>query len=81
MIKVIDKSRGDIRSMINLAQSFVTGFNPQTENSFETINVEDGINSFFKSNSFEEARIILYSMQIDPREKLMHSILVLLQVI
>lgn len=47
LIKVIDKSRGDIRSMINLAQSFVTGFNPQTENSFETINVEDGINSFF----------------------------------
>ncbi|MBS1268246.1 MAG: Replication factor C large subunit [Nitrosopumilus sp.] len=70
LIKVIDKSRGDIRSMINLAQSFVTGFNPQTENSFETINVEDGINSFFKSNSFEEARIILYSMQIDPREKI-----------
>jgi len=37
---------------------------------FETINVEDGINAFFKANSFEEARIVLYSMQINPREKI-----------
>jgi len=70
LIKVIEKSRGDIRSMINLTQSFVTGFNPQTETSFENINVEDGVNSFFKANSVQEARIILYYMQIDPREKI-----------
>ncbi len=70
LIKVIVKSRGDIRSMINLTQSLVTGFNPQTETSFESINVEDGINAFFKANSIEEARSVLYSMQIDPREKI-----------
>jgi replication factor C large subunit len=70
LIKVIDKSRGDIRSMINLAQSLVTGFNPQTENSFESINVEDGINAFFKANSIDEARGVLYAMQIDPRKKI-----------
>ena len=70
LIKVIDKSRGDIRSMINLTQSFVTGFNPQTETTFENINVEDGVNAFFKANSIEEARVVLYSMQIDPREKI-----------
>jgi len=70
LIKVIDKSKGDIRSMINLTQSFVTGFNPQTETTFENINVEDGVNTFFKANSIEEAKIILYSMQIDPREKI-----------
>ena len=70
LIKVIDKSKGDIRSMINLAQSLVTGFNPQTDNSFENINVEDGVNAFFKANSIEEARSVLYSMQIDPREKI-----------
>ncbi len=69
LIKVIDKSHGDIRSMINLTQSLVTGFNPQTETSFESINVEDGINAFFKANSIEEARSVLYSMQIDPRKK------------
>jgi len=70
LIKVIDKSRGDIRSMINLTQSMVTGFNPQTETKFENIDVEDGINAFFKSKSIEEARSVLYSMQIDPREKI-----------
>jgi replication factor C large subunit len=70
LIKVIDKSRGDIRSMINLTQSLVTGFNPQTETSFESINVEDGVNAFFKANSIEEARSVLYSMQIDPRKKI-----------
>lgn len=69
-IKVINESRGDIRSMINLAQSLVTGFNPQTEKSFETLNVEEGINSFFKAKTIDEARTILYSMQIDPREKI-----------
>ena len=70
IIKVIDKSKGDIRSMINLTQSLVTGFNPQTEITFENINVEDGVNAFFKANSIDEARVVLYSMQIDPREKI-----------
>jgi replication factor C large subunit len=70
LIKVIGNSKGDIRSMINLAQSLVTGFNPQTEKSFENINVEDGVNAFFKSNSSIEARGVLYSMQIDPRKKI-----------
>jgi len=70
LIKVIENSQGDIRSMINLAQSLVTGFNPQTEKSFESINVEDGINAFFKANSSVEARGVLYAMQIDPRQKI-----------
>lgn len=70
LVKVIDRSRGDIRSMINLAQSLVTGFNPQTDQSFETLDVEDGINAFFKANSIEEAKSVLYSMQIDPRNKI-----------
>ncbi|MBI1662230.1 MAG: AAA family ATPase [Nitrosopumilus sp.] len=70
LIKVIDKSRGDIRSMINLTQSLVTGFNPQTETTFENIDVEEGVNAFFKAKSIEEARSVLYSMQIDPREKI-----------
>ena len=70
LIKVIDKSKGDIRSMINLTQSLETGFNPQTEQSFESVNVEDGVNAFFKANSVEEARSVLYSMRIDPREKI-----------
>jgi replication factor C large subunit len=70
LIKILEKSKGDIRSLINLAQSFVTGFNPPTEMTTEKIDVENGINSFFKSKTLDEARLILYSMQIDPREKI-----------
>ena len=70
LIKVINNSNGDIRSMINLTQSLVTGFNPQTDQSFERINVEDGVNAFFKANSMEEARSVLYSLQIDPKQKI-----------
>ena len=57
-MKLVKESRGDIRSMINFAQALVTGFNPPTEKSFENLNVEEGINAFYKSNSVEEARSI-----------------------
>jgi len=70
LIKIIDESRGDIRSMINSAQVHVTGFNPPTERSFETLDVETGVNAFFKANSIDEARSVIYSMSINPREKI-----------
>ena len=69
-IKAIDKSNGDVRSMINLAQSLATGFNPMTETTFEKLDVGSGVDAFFKANSIEEARGILYSMQVDPRQKI-----------
>jgi len=70
LMKLVMESRGDIRSMINFAQALVTGFNPPTEKSFEILDVEEGINAFYKSNSVDEARSILYSLRIDPREKI-----------
>lgn len=70
LIKIIADSRGDIRSMINSAQALVGGFNPQTEKSFEILDVESGVNAFFKANSLDEARGVIYSMSIDPREKI-----------
>jgi len=70
LIKIIDESRGDIRSMINSTQALVTGFNPPSERTFETLDVEAGVNAFFKANSIDEARSVLYSMGIDPREKI-----------
>ena len=70
LIKIIDESRGDIRSMINSTQAHVTGFNPPTERSFETLDVEAGVNAFFKANSIDEARSVIYSMSINPREKI-----------
>ncbi|MFQ6025631.1 MAG: AAA family ATPase [Nitrosopumilaceae archaeon] len=70
ILKLVAESRGDIRSLLNTAQSLVTGFEPQTEKSFETSNVEEAVNAFFKAKSYDEARIILYSLAIDPREKI-----------
>jgi len=70
LIKIISESRGDLRSMINSTQALVTGFEPLTEKSFESLDVESGVNAFFKSNSMDEARSVLYSLRIDPREKI-----------
>ena len=70
LIKLISESRGDIRSMINTLQAQITGFNPPTEKSFENINIEDGFNAFFKAKSAQEAQSVLYSLRIDPREKI-----------
>ena len=70
LVSVIDKSRGDLRSMINLTQAMVTGFNPKSEKSFQSLSVEECINAFFKAKSIEEARGILYATDIDPREKI-----------
>tara|TARA_B100000029_G_scaffold69594_1_gene61936 strand:+ start:1541 stop:2698 length:1158 start_codon:yes stop_codon:yes gene_type:complete len=70
LIKLIIDSNGDIRSMINSAQALVTGFEPLSEKSFESLDIEEGINAFYKSQSLVEARSILYSMRIDPRQKI-----------
>ena len=70
LIKIIDESQGDIRSMINSAQALVTGFNPSTERSLQSLDVEAAVNAFFKANSVDEARGVIYSMSIDPREKI-----------
>ncbi len=70
LIKIVSESGGDLRSIINTAQALVTGFEPATEKTFETLDVESAINAFFKANSIDEARIVLYSLRIDPREKI-----------
>jgi len=70
LIKLISESRGDIRSMINSAQALVGGFEPQTEKSFESLDIEEAVNAFFKANSIDEARIVLYSSRINPHEKI-----------
>jgi replication factor C large subunit len=70
MIKVIVDSRGDIRSILNSAQALAGGYEPELDKSNLTANVEESINSFFNAKSPEEAQVILYSLRIDPREKI-----------
>lgn len=70
LIKIIAESRGDIRSLLNVAQANIHGFEPPTEKSFESLDVESAVNAFFKAKSRQEAQVVLYSMRIDPREKI-----------
>lgn len=70
LIRLVLDSRGDIRSILNSAQVLVSGFEPNTERSFETTDVESAINAFFKARSRDEAMSILYSLRIDPQEKI-----------
>ena len=69
-VKLVLQSRGDIRSILNSAQALVTGFEPTMEKSFMTMDIEESVNAFFKAKSAEEARAILFSLRIDPREKI-----------
>lgn len=68
-ITVVQNSLGDIRSLLNSAQVMIAGYstakNPSTE-----IDVEDMINQFFTSSTFEEALAIINRADIsysDPR--------------
>lgn len=70
MIKAVSRSRGDIRSMINLAQSMATGFNPLVESPSGGIAPETAVNAFFKAETVREAEGILYMMDGDPRTKI-----------
>jgi len=70
LIKLVLNSRGDIRSMLNSAQALIGGFEPQTDRSFETTDMESAVNAFFKAKSVDEATVILYSLRIDPQEKI-----------
>lgn len=70
MIKMIIDSHGDIRSILNSAQALSGGFEPQLDKSYETNDVEESVNLFFNAKSPEEAQAILYSLRIDPREKI-----------
>ena len=70
MIRAVSRSGGDIRSMINLAQSMATGFNPEVESPTGGIAPEAAVNAFFKAETAREAEGILYMMDGDPRTKI-----------
>lgn len=70
IIKVIMECKGDIRSMLNMAQAQLGGFDVISEKSFETLDIEAGVNAFFKAKTKQEAQSVLYSLRIDPREKI-----------
>ena len=70
IIRVISQCQGDIRAMLNLAQTMVSGFRPDSGRPVSDLEAQEGIEAFFAAKSPTEAVSILYSMQIDPREKI-----------
>ena len=69
-IRTINKSRGDIRSLLNIAQTFKTGFSPDVTKSSDRLNIDQGVTAFFKAESLSDARNILSLINADPRTKI-----------
>lgn len=70
IINILSESRGDIRAMLNLAQSLAHGFSPDVAREEGTRTPEEAMAAFFAAGSREEARAALDSMRADPREKI-----------
>ena len=66
---IVEKSNGDVRTMLNLAQSKCTGYGKFVHETFK-IDISEGLNEFFQSKKKDEARKILLSLDgkySDPR--------------
>lgn len=66
---IVRSSNGDVRALLNNAQSISAGYNAYKENSFD-VDIKSAINLFFSCLSAEEAKKILSrtdGVYIDPR--------------
>lgn len=70
LVRIVNSSKGDIRSMMNLVQSYATGFNPPTITSDDAIAAEDAVSAFFEAESAALAADVLRRMSSDPRDKI-----------
>jgi replication factor C large subunit len=57
-ILIVNRSRGDIRSLLNSLQGKVAGYNVMREDIFE-IDIAGAINGYFSSSSLQEAKTFL----------------------
>ena len=66
---IVEKSNGDVRTMLNLAQSKCSGYGQFIHQKFK-VDISEGLNEFFLSKKKDEARKILLSLDAkysDPR--------------
>ncbi|HEY6589064.1 MAG TPA: AAA family ATPase [Nitrososphaeraceae archaeon] len=66
---IVEKSNGDVRTMLNLAQSKCSGYGQFIHQTFK-VDISEGLNEFFLSKKKDEARKILLSLDAkysDPR--------------
>jgi replication factor C large subunit len=74
-ILIVNRSRGDIRSLLNSAQGKVAGYDVIREDVFE-IDIAGAINGYFSSNSLQEAKAFLSHADAtypDPRFGMSHD--------
>lgn len=68
-VSVVNNSKGDIRSMLNNAQSKCAGYNSTRSDTFE-IDIAEAINGYFSMSEFEKAKNFLSQADaayLDPR--------------
>jgi replication factor C large subunit len=66
---IVEKSNGDIRTMLNIAQSKCSGYGQFITQKFK-VDISEGLNEFFSSQNKDNARAILLSLDgkySDPR--------------
>ena len=66
---IVEKSNGDIRTMLNIAQSKCSGYGQFITQKFK-VDISEGLNEFFSSQNKDDARVILLSLDgkySDPR--------------
>jgi replication factor C large subunit len=69
-ISIINNSRGDIRSMLNSAQSRAAGYATVSNKDMVDIDIADAINSYFNAGSLEQATLFISNADAsypDPR--------------
>lgn len=69
-IRAVGQSRGDMRSMLNAAQSLATGFSTAPEGPPARLGAGECVEAFFRAGTAAEARAVLRSARADPREKI-----------
>lgn len=73
-ISLVNNSGGDVRSLLNSAQSRVSGYATSSNKDVTEIDIADAINGFFSSDDFEEAKAFIAkadSSYPDPRYSVM----------
>jgi len=70
---IIDNSRGDIRSLLNSAQSRAAGYSTVSNKDIVDVDVEDAINGYFNSDTLGQAMQFIIQADVsypDPRYRL-----------
>jgi replication factor C large subunit len=72
-VSIIDNSRGDIRSLINSAQSHVAGYHTVSNKDIVDVDIADALNGYFNAHSLNQAIQFIIRAEAsypDPRYRL-----------